>query len=57
MHHPGPNPSGVIEVAVGDNQLDGLPEQKFSAGFNKDTAETDIFDDTFVFLTIIIQRY
>ena len=57
VHHPGPKPSGVIEVAVGDNQLDGLPEQKFSSGFDKDTAATYIFDDTSEFFILIIKKY
>ena len=57
VHHPGADPSGLIDMAVGYNQLDGLPEQKFSSGFDKETAATYIFDDTFVFLILIIEKY
>jgi hypothetical protein len=56
-HHPGADPSGPVDVAVGNNQLDGLPEQKFSSGFDKDTAATYIFNDTFVLLILIIEKY
>ncbi len=57
VHHPALYPFTFINFVVGDYQLYGLTKEKLGSGFDKGSAATYIFDDTFVFLIVIIEKY
>ena len=55
MHNPARYGFTLTDSGVRDDQLDRLTEEKFICGFNKNTAATDIFYHTGVFLITAIK--
>lgn len=57
VHNPALHAFTLLNSIIWDNQLDGLPEEKRRAGFDKNTAAAYIFDKAFVFLIAMVENH